>query len=61
MNPDTGVWSYYVINKSKALDDINKYMNVFSGDVSAELFDAKGFFTDSENESHAYINNYYIS
>lgn len=61
MNPDTGVWSYYVINKRKALDDINKYLNVFSGDISADLFDSKGFFTDAENESHAYINNYYLS
>ena len=61
MNPDTGVWSYYVINKSKALDDINRYLNVFSGDIPAKLFDAKGFFTDAGNESHAYINDYYIS
>ena len=61
MNPATGVWSYYVINKRKALDDINNYLNVFSGDISAGLFDAKGFFTDTENESHAYINNYYLS
>lgn len=61
MNPATGVWSYYVINKRKALDDINKYLNVFSGDISADLFDSKGFFTDDANESHAYINNYYLS
>lgn len=61
MNPATGVWSYYVINKRKALDDINNYLNVFSGDISAGLFDAKGFFTDTANESHAYINNYYLS
>lgn len=61
MNPQTGAWSYYVINKNNALADINKYLNVFSGDIAANLFDSKGFFTDSENEAHAYINNYYLS
>ena len=61
MNPQTGAWSYYVINKNNALADINKYLNVFSGDIAANLFDSKGFFTDSDNEAQAYINNYYLS
>ncbi len=61
MNPQTGLWSYYVINKKGALADINRYLNVFSGDIAADIFDSKGFFTDSEDEAHAYINNYYLS
>lgn len=60
-NPENGTWNYYVLNRAKALADVNKYLNVFSGDIEAGLFDPKGFFTDSANENHAYINNYYIS
>lgn len=61
MNPANNTWNYYVLNKSRALADINKYMNVFSGDIQTALFDSKGFFTDSVNTGHAYINNYYLS
>lgn len=60
-NPESGLWSYYVLNRRGALGDINKYLNVFNGDIPDAIFDKNGFFTDSSNASHTYINNYYLS
>ena len=61
MNPASGTWNYYVLNRRKAIEDINEYLNVYNGDIDEGAFDPRGFFTDGANEDHAYINNYYLS
>ena len=60
-NPETGLWIYYCLNRRAALSDINECLNVYVGDISDEIFDRAGFFTDSRNASNAYINDYYSS
>ena len=60
-NPATGLWIYYCLNKREALADINECLNVYKTDITGEIFDRDGFFTDSKNASNLYINNYYLS
>lgn len=55
-------WSpYYCLNKKKALADVNACLNVYAADISADIFDQYGFFTDRKNSANAYINDYYSS
>ena len=58
-NPETELWAYYVVNKTKAVEDINKYLNS-DKDIKPEDFDKKGFFTSKES-GEEYIDNYYKS
>lgn len=58
-NPETELWAYYVVNKTKAVEDINKYLNS-DKDIKPEDFDKKGFFTSKETGDE-YIDNYYKS
>lgn len=60
-NPKDGTWTHYVLNKRKALEDLNLYFNVYQMDIPVEKFDPKGFFTDTVNTNNAYINDYYSS
>lgn len=60
-DPATGEWHYYCLNKAGALSDINRYLNVYTADISASLFDPMGFFTDRTNEKYLYLNDYYLS
>lgn len=60
-NPKTGVWTYYAINKTAALADINAYMNAFDTDVAYDLFDKNAVFTDDPNGENPYISEYYYS
>ena len=60
-NPATGLWIYYCLNKREALADINECLNVYKTDITGEIFDRDGFFTDSKNASNLYINDYYLS
>lgn len=60
-NPATGAWLYYCLNKKEALADVNECLNVYKTDISSELFDQNGFFTDNKNASNLYINDYYLS
>ena len=61
MNPKTGVWTYYAINKKAALEDINKYMNAFGTDISYDIFDKNAIFTDDPKGENPYISEYYYS
>ena len=61
MNPETGVWTYYALNKKAALADINRYMNAFNEDVSYDIFDKNAIFTDDPNGKNPYISQYYYS
>jgi LCP family protein required for cell wall assembly len=61
MNPETGVWTYYALNKKAALADINRYMNAFNEDVSYDIFDKNAIFTDDPNGKNPYISEYYYS
>lgn len=62
MNPETGKWSpYYALNKKLALEDINKYMNVFTSDITYSVFDSKALFTDDPKGKNPYISEYYYS
>ena len=61
MNPKTGVWTYYAINKKAALADINKYMNAFGADITYDIFDKNAIFTDDPNGENPYISEYYYS
>jgi LCP family protein required for cell wall assembly len=61
MNPKTGVWTYYAINKRSALADINKYMNAYNTEISYELFDKAAIFTDDPNGENPYISEYYYA
>lgn len=61
MNPADGTWNYFVINRAGAINDLNTYFNARKSDITEESFDPKGFFTDSKNANHEYINNYYLS
>lgn len=61
MNPQTGVWSYYALNKNKALADINRYMNVFKESISYSIFDKNAIFTDDPDGANPYISEYYYS
>ena len=61
MNPETGVWTYYALNKKAALADINRYMNAFKEDVSYDIFDPNAIFTDDPNGKNPYISQYYYS
>ena len=58
-NPETELWAYYAVNKAKAVEDINKYLNS-DKDIKPEDFDKKGFFTSKETGDE-YIDNYYNS
>ena len=58
-NPETELWAYYVVNKAKAVEDVNKYLNS-DKDIKSEDFDKKGFFT-SKDSSEEYIDTYYKS
>ena len=60
-NPQTGVWTYYALNKRAALDDINKYMNAFGTEVPYDVFDKNAVFTDDPNGENPYISEYYYS
>ncbi|MBQ9747033.1 MAG: LCP family protein [Clostridia bacterium] len=60
-NPKTGVWTYYAINKTAALADINAFANAFGADVTYELFDKNAVFTDDPNGENPYISQYYYS
>lgn len=61
MNPETGLWTYYALNKTAALADINRYMNAFYEDVSYDIFDKNAIFTDDPNGDNPYISEYYYS
>lgn len=61
MNPETGVWRYYALNKTAALADINRYMNAFKEAVSYDIFDKNAIFTDDPNGDNPYISEYYYS
>ena len=60
-NPVTGVWKYYCLNRDAAIFDINKYMNAFTRQIDAEIFDTAGFFTNASDAEYSYINDYYNS
>ena len=46
----TASWSAsYYLNKAAALDDINKFANVYTKDITIENFDASGLFCDKHN------------
>ena len=60
-NPVTGVWKYYCLNRDAAIFDINKYMNAFTRQIDAEIFDTAGFFTNASDAEYSYINVYYNS
>jgi len=48
----TASWSAsYYLNKAAALDDINKFANVYTKDITIEKFDASELFCDKYNES----------
>ena len=51
VNEETGAW-YEVIFRADTLALINRHFNVFTADVTDELFDAKGIFTNADK---AYI------
>ena len=58
-NPETELWAYYCIKKTKALEDVNKYLN--SGEeIKIENFDKKGLFTSKESGKE-YLDEYYSS
>lgn len=61
MNPADGTWNYFVVNRAGAIKDLNTFFNARKGDITEESFDPEGFFTDSKNANHEYINNYYLS
>lgn len=60
-NPASGLWLYFVLNKEKALADINECLNVYTNEIRIDNFDKTGFFTDSQNTDNAYIHEFYIS
>ncbi len=60
-NPKTGAWTYYALNKRSALDDINRYMNVFKKEISHGDFDKNAVFTDDPEGENPYISEYYYS
>ena len=50
----SGKWTPCVyLNKLRALDDVNEYVNVFKEEIKIENFDADGLFLDRENEAAA--------
>lgn len=61
MNPKTGVWTYYAINKKAALADINEYMNAYGKDIPYDVFDKNAVFTDDPEGNNPYISEYYYS
>lgn len=60
-NPETGVWTYYAINKKAALADINKYMNAFKKEITQDIFDKNALFADDPKGKNPYISEYYYS
>lgn len=56
-----GRWTYYCLNKTLAVADLNIYFNGYVKELTEAEFDKKGFFTDTVNASNSYINNYYNS
>ena len=60
-NPESGLWLYFVLNKSAALSDINECLNVYKSEMRIDQFDKSGFFTDSVHGGNAYIHEYYLS
>lgn len=47
---NSGAW-YYVINRQLALDMINEYFNVYSEDITDEMFDSENLFIDPKLEN----------
>jgi LCP family protein required for cell wall assembly len=60
-NPETGVWTYYALNKRAALADINQYMNAEQKEILYEDFDKAALFTDDPKGKNPYISEYYYS
>ncbi len=60
-NPETGVWTYYALNKRAAIADINEYMNAAKTEISYEDFDKDAIFTDDPKGKNPYISEYYYS
>ena len=51
---ETGKWTPCVyLNRRGALDDVNRYVNVYKEDIFLENFDADGLFLDRENDAAA--------
>lgn len=56
-NVDSGAW-YYIMKRYDALTMINRYMNVFTDEISDSIFDRNRVFTDSSKE---HINTIYYT